>query len=170
MSQFRYDVLHPDEDRRGTGARDYDAENARINDLDWSYDQRREAIEEIIARSKLEGAAATAISGKSDTYLKARVELGRNSNATDRGAAPASVSAVRADSDADAYARSVANLNRWRDEPGAKGAPLASPAQSAEPTARPAMRRPMPASGEAAAEQEAYARSVANLNAGRDRA
>lgn len=64
---------------------------------------------------------------------------------------------VRADSaaEADAYARSVANLNNWRDDS------LASaPAQGAPAS---------PTRGDAA-EADAYARSVANLNSWRDRA
>lgn len=125
MTQIRHDVLSPDEIAGGTGRRNYDAENAKVNDLGWSDRQRRDAIEEIISRHKLKGADARTVEGHSDTYLQARVEAGRThergSSASGGGGftRPAPALTARANADAAveaeaAYARSVANLNAWR--------------------------------------------------------
>lgn len=116
MDNFRTDVIYPEEARIISGKRDYKAENAKLNDLGWSDWQRRKAIEEIVRRWDLTGTSARAIEVQTDTYLKARVEMGRvedrKPNRTDAEASPGR---AEGDAESDAYARSVAKLNSWRD-------------------------------------------------------
>lgn len=123
MSQFRFDVIPPSEMLHPAPQRTYDDENAKINDFGWTYDQRRDAMDEIIARHDLKGTAARAVECQSDAYLQARVKEGRRygrDSSTPNGTTytPPAI-APRANADAaaeeEAYARSVANLNSWRD-------------------------------------------------------
>lgn len=169
MSQFRFDVIPSGETLHRAPQRNYDTSNlAMNNDLGWSDRQRRDAIEEIVARGSLKDAEARAVECQSDTYLQARVEVGRRyerGSSTPSGTTytpPTPAIAPRANADAvaaeEAYARSVANLNRWRNE-----APL-SPSTRGEALA-------IETGADAATDAEdAYARSVANLNRWRERA
>lgn len=159
MQHFHQDVIRSSDALPPATRQDYEAENAKINDLGWSYDQRRAAIEEITARHSLEGAKATEIASKPDSYLRARIEILRTLNGQPSGtSARAEPASIRGDAaaEAEAYARSVARLNSWRNEKAAS-----APAQRASAT---------PSRGDATTEAEAYARSVANLNSWRDRA
>lgn len=178
ISTFRVDdMAYPSGRRTDDGApprsglTDEDrAHNARVNDLGWSYDQRREAIQAIIDRYGWTGEKAKEIGGKSDSYLEARIAAIKEADLKDarvegklrekvvrEQAREKRAAEKQARGDAEsaeaAWRKSNANLNAWRDAP-----PLVAEANN------PGGRRDGDDRADAASAQAAYQQSVDRLN------